>query len=205
MRTRFLSFIALALIMSALIILLGGTELVGAGENEYTIGGDAYTIGSVSVDPRNAYIGDSVNLTGTGHIANADLVVTISAIFEEDGESYYAFLGNTTSDSAGNWAFTFQVPATLTRESDGAEVDTFAADWPVGGTTVQDDAYYDSYNYLNVLGVYVAPVQAATTTTTTTPQMLPSTGAAISHVLITSLMLLLAGHLCLSAAVIIRV
>lgn len=203
MRTGFLSFFALALIVSAMIIMLGGAGLVGAGEDGYTVGGNGYFIGSVTVNPREAYIGDSVNLTGTGHIANADLVVSISAIFEGDGESYYALLGNTTSDSAGNWAYTFKVPETLTRESDGATVETFAADWPVGGTAVHDDAYYDSYNYLNVLGVYIAPVQAATTDTTT--QMLPSTGSAVNHVLLASLMLLLTGHLCLSAAVIMRV
>jgi hypothetical protein len=123
----------------SIILLTAGAGLVSAGESGFSVGQDAYDVGKVDLSKIDAYIGDPITLTGSGQLPNANLEIFMGGVYEGDNQLYLAILGETTSDSSGNWTFTFTVPTTCTRESDDATVDIFPAYWPVGGVTQGPD------------------------------------------------------------------
>lgn len=141
----------------SMVLLAAGAGLVSAGENGFSVEQDAYEVGKVDLSKPDAYFGDPISLTGSGQLPNADLVVFMGGIYSGDNEMYVAILGETTSDSSGNWAFTFTVPTTCTRESDNATVEIFPEYWPVAGVTVgPDNGIYASWADPDLL-VYGAP------------------------------------------------
>ncbi len=176
--------------LGSLMLITGGLLAAAAGivnaetmtkTNGFSVGADGYQLGTVTLSRGEAYIGDTIGITGTGHVANAVITVYMGGISVDDGELYLAKLGETTSDSSGKWSYVFTVPQTCTRISDGATIAISPGEWPVGGVTLAPDtAYYGSWSEpdLLVYGYPPAPAPASGGSTlyySSTPT-LPSTG-----------------------------
>ncbi len=186
------------------VLLAAGAGLVSAGENGFSVDQDAYEVGKVDLSKPDAYIGDPITLTGSGQLPNANLVIFMGGVYSGDNEMYLAILGETTSDSSGNWTFTFTVPATCTKESDDSTVEIFPAYWPVAGVTEgPDTGIYASWADPDLL-VYGAPPSSTPTGTenatygtgTYSSATLPATG---SYTTILGIGLIGAGALCFCA------
>ena len=188
MKTRQLAFMAVSSLALAVILLAGGLEQ-NTRADAYSVGANAYTIGSVSISPNTANPGTSVTLTGTGELPLANLLISMGGKFS-DGQDYIVELGTAPTDSNGSWKFSFTVPSTVTRESDKASVPIFTAGWPVGGTALgSDGGLYDSYSYLNVYtstqpGGSSQASSGTTSPTSLTSSSLPNTGARLAGFLL---------------------
>lgn len=178
-------------------MLAAGAGLVSAGQSGFSVGQDAYVVGKVTLSKSDAYIGDTIYITGDGQLPNAVLDVYMGGIYEGDDEIYLAKLGVVTSDGDGNWSHTFTVPSTCTKESDDSTVAVFPAYWPVGSMTIgPDTAVYSSWTDpdLLVYGPPPATTEAASYDSETySSSTLPATG---SFTTIIGMGLIAAGILC---------
>jgi len=184
METRQLGFLAVSsLVMAA--ILFAGTAGLSARADAYSVGVNSYTIGSVTANPKYATIGTRVTLTGIGQLPKTNLAIGMGGR-TTSGEVYWADLGSSTTDDAGNWSATVTIPATCTRKSDGATVPVFTSSgWPIGGIAIgPDGGQYDSYTYISI---NADPQETSPTSTSYYNSALPNTGAHVAAILLTGL------------------
>lgn len=170
---RKLWFIGSMTLILAGLLLSGSGAGASAGVNGYSVSADSYTIGSLTVDPSTANIGDTVTIKGTGMLANAALEVGIGGIIEPD--VYTRLMGTATADAQGNWTFTSTVPSTVIRDSDKAEVPIMYGTWTVLGVAVgPDTGIYGTTGDLTVIE-YI-PASTTQNTTQYAAATLPKTG-----------------------------
>jgi LPXTG-motif cell wall-anchored protein len=175
-------------LISVTLILLGvliGTAAaeqdIGATVSEYSVGVTSYTIGQLTVNPTSGQVGDRVVYTGTGHLANTPLEVGIAAII--DNELYSVLLANVTTDPAGNWSASVEIPPVMVRNKDDAEFPIVYGEWAaVGIGTGSDTNYYGSETPLTIVAgesttptttYYDTAVEAATLPSTGIPVIAP--------------------------------
>jgi hypothetical protein len=167
------------------VILFAGTAGLSTREDAYSVGVNSYTIGKVTANPQFATIGTQVTLTGTGQLAKTNFAIGAGGR-TTSGEIYWADLGSSTTDDAGNWSATVTIPATCTRESNGATVAVFTSSgWPIGGIAVgPDGGLYDSCTDISI---NTDPQETSPTSTSYYNSVLPNTGAPVAAILLTGL------------------
>ena len=168
---------SLALILAGFLIAAGGAGAnsnLSAVVNNYAVGIDSYTIGSVTVNPTTAYVNDQVTITGVGQLPNEHLEVGI--IGRSQTDYYDSQMGATVTDAAGSWSVTASVPSQVTRESDKASVPMLYGTWTVLGVSQgPDGGLYGSTGSLTV-NQAAPPVETAPASQTMYSATLPSTG-----------------------------
>jgi hypothetical protein len=130
---------------------LGATPGFGGDDK---VGEDGYEIGSADATPNRAKIGDTIQLSGTGMLADHYLVVYFAVVY--DNVTYVVDVGYTVSDSSGNWSFSTPVPPSVqvedmsgqqaTASTSESEVDDTAEAGTTGATDESPTAIASATN-----------------------------------------------------------